>query len=144
MFVRLIYASRATNTMSDDDLLAILDVSRRNNEKANVTGMLVFAEGDFLQVLEGDPKTIAALYERIEDDERHQNCRIFDRSEVSERIFSEWNMGFRQLSKQELTNTPGFVDFFHPEMTPKALQSPTSSAQFLLLGFRDLNQQLAN
>lgn len=138
MLRRLIYASRATQNPEQADLLKLLETARHNNQAANITGMLVFASGDFLQVLEGEHLAIDSLFASISADRRHKNCRILSDTEIKERIFSDWSMGFRKMEKAQLTLRPGFVDFFNPNMTPKPLAHPSSAAQFFLLGFRDL------
>ena len=138
MLRRLIYTSRASQTMTPATLLDILDTSRHNNDSRAITGMLVFANGDFLQVIEGPEDAIETLFNRIQDDPRHTHCRVFSDTTIAERLFKDWHMGFREIDKSELTQRPGFIDFFNPDMTPKALENPISSAQFLLLGFKDL------
>lgn len=138
MLRRLIYGSRAVNPLQQEDLLKILAAARQHNASHAITGMLVFANGDFLQVLEGKHPDIEALYLRICADARHRNCRVLIDTEIQERIFSDWSMGFREIDKITLTRLPGFIDFFNPDMTPKPLDNPSSAAQFFLLGFRAL------
>lgn len=138
MLHRLVYASRANLPMQQHDLLKILDSARAHNVRTAITGMLVYANGDFLQVLEGEQIDIEALYARICADARHRNCRVLSDSEIQERIFSDWSMGFREIDKSDLTQIAGFIDFFNPDMTPKPLVNPSSVAQFFLLGFRAL------
>ena len=50
----LIYASSATKAMSQDELKALLAKARTNNQRDNITGMLLYNDGNFLQVLEGE------------------------------------------------------------------------------------------
>jgi hypothetical protein len=53
MLVRLMYASRAADSVNSDVLAAILKKSKSNNPPIGVTGVLCFSGGIFLQVLEG-------------------------------------------------------------------------------------------
>ncbi len=138
MLRRLIYSSRATREMSKEDLVHILEAARINNQAKQITGMLVFANDDFLQALEGEHDVLEALYQSISDDPRNKHCRILSDTEIEERIFPDWSMGFLEIDKADLTQRPGFIDFFNPDMTPRALVNPTSAAQFFLLGFRGL------
>lgn len=144
MLRRLIYSSRATREMSKEDLLQMLEAARIKNLAKGITGMLVFANNDFLQALEGEHDALEALYETISDDPRNKLCRILSDTEIQERIFPDWSMGFLEIDKADLTQRPGFVDFFNPDMTPKTLVNPTSAAQFFLLGFRGLQLENEN
>jgi hypothetical protein len=119
-------------------LEALLAQSRRNNAHAQITGMLVHAAGDFLQVLEGPPAAVEALFQLISQDPRHEQCRVLSDVAAEARVFADWNMGFEQVRRDELALLPGFCDFFNPDLTPRPLEGPTSAAQFLLLGFRSL------
>ena len=59
MLVRLMYASRATETVRPEALNAILRKSTHNNPTVGVTGVLCFSGEIFLQVLEGgDRKSV--------------------------------------------------------------------------------------
>ncbi|MEM1409034.1 MAG: BLUF domain-containing protein, partial [Bacteroidota bacterium] len=72
----LIYVSYATRKPSTDDLKEIAQVSQRNNQSTGITGMLVYLEGKYLQVLEGKKEAILSLYETIAGDARHRGQRI--------------------------------------------------------------------
>jgi hypothetical protein len=54
----LVYVSSAVNLFSDEDLIQLLEVSRRNNEKAEITGLLLYSSGNFMQTLEGPEKAV--------------------------------------------------------------------------------------
>jgi hypothetical protein len=144
MLRRIVYASRAVSDMQPADLLQILQSARRNNRANGITGILVYANGDFLQALEGEASAIEQLYEVIEQDPRHEHCRILNKIEIQERLFENWDMGFQEIDRSDLAKREGFVDFFNADLTPKPLVNPTTSAQFLLLGFRSLKLTNAN
>ncbi|MEM6661698.1 MAG: BLUF domain-containing protein [Pseudomonadota bacterium] len=95
LFQRLIYTSDAVSDFHEEDLSQILDVSRRNNAICGVTGLLVYAEGHFLQLLEGRKTDVDDRYARIVTDNRHQNCKIVHRQSAPSRCFPKWEMGFK-------------------------------------------------
>ena len=97
--IQLIYTSAALKLMDDEELDSILLDARAGNAKAGVTGMLLYAEGTFFQVLEGDGPVVRALFERISADTRHRGVIKLVEREISERTFSEWSMGFRRYDK---------------------------------------------
>jgi len=93
MLVRLMYASRATETVRADTLSAILKQSTQNNPGAGVTGVLCFSGDIFLQVLEGGRTQVSTLYNRIVQDTRHANVVLLTYEEIEERRFAGWSMG---------------------------------------------------
>ncbi len=96
MLKSLVYtSSAATFDVTDDELNEILEASRSNNKAAGVTGMLLFAEGSFIQVLEGAPADVDEIYARICADPRHdQLLKLYDHP-IPNRNFPEWSMGYR-------------------------------------------------
>lgn len=110
--LQLIYASAATVHFSEDDLVELLRIARVNNSKVGVTGMLVYQDGAFLQILEGEEEAVRQVYEKIEGDARHNNVKLLLRSEIEERSFGEWQMGFFDATGEQLECFPGFCDFF--------------------------------
>jgi hypothetical protein len=91
---QLMYASTAAWTMDRGDLNDILDVSRANNRRLGVTGLLLHLDHGFLQVLEGPKDAVLAVFDQIDRDHRHIGVRILIQQEVPERLFGEWSMGF--------------------------------------------------
>lgn len=96
---RIIYVSTATSAFSDDELSSLLEGARVRNLGSNVTGMLVFSGGDFLQVLEGEPSQVIATYDRIAQDQRHADITVLQRGVgYGPRLFAGWTMGFKAMS----------------------------------------------
>jgi hypothetical protein len=99
MLVRLTYASRASDGISAETLTSILKTSRAHNLDVGVTGVLVFSDGIFLQVLEGGRDSVSALYNRIAQDKRHRDVVLLGYDEIAERRFAGWAMGQANLSR---------------------------------------------
>jgi len=92
---QLLYASNTSRNVSDAELDDILAASRRNNTAVAVTGILLYVEGGFMQVLEGGDVAVSAVYERIAKDKRHWNTQVLlDRQ--APRAFADWSMGFER------------------------------------------------
>ena len=98
MLVRLMYASRAAESVNHDTLAAILKKARAHNPAVGVTGVLCFSEGLFLQVLEGGRQQVSHLYNRIANDPRHRDVVLLSYEEIGERRFAGWTMGQVNLS----------------------------------------------
>lgn len=111
MIFTLVYISKATQEMSEEELVDLLNVSRRNNILKNVTGMLLFRNGEFMQALEGDKKSVEELFKTISKDDRHDAITVLSRKEIVERVFDNWSMGFENLSGNALADIDGYSDF---------------------------------
>ena len=99
MLVRLMYASRAANSVNQNELVSILKKSKANNAEVGVTGVLCFSSGIFLQVLEGGRLQVSALYNKIAADPRHHDVVLLSYEEVEERRFAGWSMGRANLAR---------------------------------------------
>lgn len=90
----IIYVSLASEEMSSQQLEALLTYCRLQNEKSQVTGVLIYHQREFLQLLEGEADMVTALFEQIEFDQRHQQVyKIWD-GPISERSYARWSMAF--------------------------------------------------
>ena len=85
----LIYVSSATKLMDDDDLLALQRQASEYNNKTSVTGMLLYQDGTFMQMLEGEKKTVLNLYDKIQTDARHKGIITILQGKYSRKEFPE-------------------------------------------------------
>ena len=95
---RIIYISTAPAPMEPEEIAALLAISRRNNAAAGITGLLIYHDASFLQVLEGEDPALSACLDRIARDPRHRWLIVLWRGAVAERAFPEWQMGYARLS----------------------------------------------
>lgn len=103
---RLIYVSSAADTLTADDLQAIVATAQRNNAAREITGVLLFNGLNFLQVLEGPRRQVEQLYTQITMDRRHVSVgKVLDEA-MEERLFSKWPMAHRLEKTKHL---PGAV-----------------------------------
>lgn len=90
---QLVYGSSSIAPVSTEVLASILQSSRRNNAAVGVTGALLYDDGCFLQVLEGEPDAVAGVFSRVLRDDRHRRMLTLLDRVVPERTFPEWSMG---------------------------------------------------
>ena len=96
---QVLYTSEAGYAFTRDDLALLLTGARRRNAAVDLTGMLVFAQNLFLQVLEGRAEDVLATFARIEVDSRHKNITtLFRGNAPAGRLFAEWAMGFHLIA----------------------------------------------
>jgi hypothetical protein len=91
-FLSIVYVSDATELFDDDDLSAILASSRSNNLLTQVTGMLLYRDGRFLQVLEGPESFVRGRMAVIAADPRHTEVRVLLEENIDQRRFPHWTM----------------------------------------------------
>ena len=94
MLTRLIYASSIAIPLNPSVVQEIVDKAREANQRRQITGMLVFDSGSFLQVLEGGREVVSSVFCRIAADPRHQRVQLLESVPVHERQFATWSMGF--------------------------------------------------
>lgn len=104
LMIRTVYLSTAVGVLRADELDRIWLRARAANASAGITGLMLFHQGVFLQVLEGPAAGVASLMERIRRDRRHAGIVVLESGEVSERAFADSPMVYvsgRNLSAGE-------------------------------------------
>lgn len=94
----LLYVSFATRRMSDADLVELAAQSARDNRILDVTGILMYEDGIFLQVLEGDRDVVRDLMQKIVEDKRHERLAVLLEEDVERRHFPDWHMALADPS----------------------------------------------
>jgi len=132
--IHCIYASTAAAIFKESDIPALLDHARAANTERDLTGMLLYIDGGFFQVLEGDDAVVDEVYGRIERDPRHTKITLIIREPIAARDFGEWTMGFRTVDPREAGKLIGENDFFKSASCVTQLDS--GRAKKLLAAFR--------
>lgn len=92
--VTFIYFSHAVQSFGDKLLMELLRESQNNNRRVNVTGMLLYHDGNFLQALEGRKPDVEEVFRRIAKDSRHAGIISSTMMPLPARQFADWSMGF--------------------------------------------------
>jgi len=111
--IQLIYSSAASHVFSRKQLTDLLISARKKNDRLGITGILLYTDGSFFQVLEGEAETVDAIFKTITADDRHTQITIILREAISNRLFEDWTMAYAQLSSEEVNVILGSNDFFH-------------------------------
>ena len=104
--IQISYISTPSRQLSSEELKELLASCRRYNAAHGVTGMLLYYNSIFLQVLEGDEAEVDALMERISKDPRHADIKMLRRREIEQREFPDWHMAFRRLTGEHFSTIP--------------------------------------
>ena len=127
----LVYTSIASRKMSDDDLKVLLKTIRKNNEIRQVTGILLYLDPFFIQVLEGEEGIVNNLFTRIKQDSRHNKVSLIYRKPIDERYFSNWTMGFSKITYENVSTMEGFSDFLQRPTVEFFSNSPSKVDELL-------------
>lgn len=132
----LVYVSAAVIPFSNVQLIELLQKSRENNEGLGITGMLLYKEGNFMQVLEGEEDSVLSLKARIAADSRHRGMAILRAGAIRHREFSDWSMGFSNLNSPDVLSIPGYSRFLSTPLTRDAFADHPAASKELLLLFK--------
>lgn len=99
------------------ELRALLALSVRRNRALGVTGMLLYARGGFMQLLEGEEEAVKGLFDFVRRDDRHCRVTVLVQGPVMERTFADWAMAYRCLDG-EAADEPARDDGLPAELAP--------------------------
>ena len=110
---RLAYFSSALQKFSKPQLLELLSKAREKNAALGITGMLLYKDGNLMQMIEGEEAPLHSLFKSISSDVRHHQILVIFDEPVKERLFADWTMGFHDLDDPALETLPGFSAFMN-------------------------------
>lgn len=119
--MQLVYASMATKPLAEEALKELVTNSRANNGRLGITGLLLYKNASFLQVLEGEEGKTARLFEKIRLDSRHDGLVMLRRRAVAERSFPDWAMGYVFVPERLHEPLAGFLDFLRARKFPELI-----------------------
>jgi hypothetical protein len=89
------YLSQSKLDWTDEAIDQLLERSKQNNATRGITGAMIYANGYFMQLIEGPQIAVDALYSVIEADPRHEVLSLLNDQEIEDRHFSDWAMEYR-------------------------------------------------
>ena len=122
MLIQSVYTSAAIQPMPKSKLYKILVDSRVRNKLADVTGLLVYVDGTFLQLLEDEQEIVSNLLDKISKDPRHTDVKVVYKTGVERRTFNDWQMAYVSPSPKELATWAGLSNTTTLESTLKTLE----------------------
>lgn len=92
MLFTLTYVSFETRPFSSGALGVLIRQAARDNARDGITGVLLYADGYFVQRLEGPRDAVMDLFGRIRQDDRHEVLMLTDVKAIDARTFDGWGM----------------------------------------------------
>jgi hypothetical protein len=93
--------------MTVTGLEEILTDARTGNQARNVTGALVYVDGVFFQIIEGEKDVVHNLMASIASDSRHHSVKVFYEAEVDVRAFESWSMAYLTPTAEQMSKWAG-------------------------------------
>ncbi|WP_439132220.1 BLUF domain-containing protein [Polaribacter sp.] len=121
MIQQIVYYSISETEMNKNTISEILEPSRINNAKKDITGCLLYHDKVFLQLLEGEKEAVSTLYKTIEKDERHSNVTLIIEESINKRMYPNWSMAFHEFEKNKsyIDKFAQSIDFFSKSVPKK-------------------------
>jgi hypothetical protein len=93
--------------MTATGLEEILLDARAGNNARDITGILVYVDGVFLQIIEGDREAVLHLMTSLGKDSRHNSIKIIHEAEIEERTFASWRMAYLDATPEQMAAWAG-------------------------------------
>ena len=108
MIARILYQSTATQDFGSLALFKLLTEAQIRNAHLEITGHLLFQDGQFTQCIEGPAANVELLWQSVLRDKRHHNIELLVRHECTTRRFPEWSMAFSTYQTLYVHGMQGF------------------------------------
>ena len=106
----IVYISNAIQLFEEEELEELFVLTKSTNTLKDITGILFYRDGTFMQILEGRKSEIEELFERIQQDARHNNITKILKRNVDERLFTSYQTGFSVFKNyKELDRLESFL-----------------------------------
>jgi len=132
--IHVIYVSSAAPDISEHDTVKFLNEARKANRKNDVSGMMLYIGGCFLQLLEGEAVKVDIVRGTIFQDKREM--RMVLREPIAEREFPEWTMGFEAVAPLEAARLLGEPLLFNSVSRVARIDSNSAKTLLSIIGRR--------
>ena len=126
----LVYVSSASHRVTAPEINHLLERARARNVQEQITGVLLYSHGNFMQYLEGPAAGMAKVYEAIKSDKLHHGIIELLREPIVSREFADWSMAFRSVSAFGMSSPEKFDSSVIPMIDP-ATAAPSGTHSLL-------------
>ncbi len=134
--IRVVYVCSTSTGINEHEILRLLKQARIANRKQDVSGMLLYIGGCFLQALEGEAAMVDAVSGTIFRDKPRLRLTQIVREPIAEREFSEWTMGFATVDPLEAGRLLGDDNLFRAATSIPRLDAQGASTLLTIFGRR--------
>jgi len=134
----IIYISQAKAETTLTTLVVLLMQARALNKQQQITGALVYGDGQYMQVMEGEEAVLHDLYERVAKDTRHFNVRKLAEGPIEARTFGDWTMAFGEVPAAEFQVLRTIAEYQTPDEAANQLDAHQATDGQLLNKMKEL------
>jgi hypothetical protein len=131
----IIYLSWAVSPFTSLQLKELLTLARRRNTELAITGLLLYGNQRFMQILEGEEEEVRALYELIKRDPNHHCIIAYADKPIAQRTFAQWAMAFQPSCPQQAAEMAGYLGSTDVAVNVSSLSATDKSLFDLLRSF---------
>ncbi|WP_410499079.1 BLUF domain-containing protein [Chitinibacter sp. S2-10] len=95
MLLAITYVSHSSHLLTEEMRFQLMRECELRNAHQNITGLLLYQQGYFLQYLEGPPDTVRKVFASISKDPRNEEVELMSEEVILKRRFPNWSMFFR-------------------------------------------------
>jgi len=117
----IVYVSASTRLLTENELRVILIENELKNRYKDISGLLLYSAGIFMQVLEGNRTNVEEAYQLIGDDIWHKDVIKLSEGNCWDRFFANWYMSFNTQHPQSFAAYKGYIEpalILLPNKTP--------------------------
>lgn len=134
--IYLVYASTATHSLNAAEIAALFQKCRENNRRNGITGLLLYSNGQFIQLVEGHEADVMRCYEKICHDPRHTGVLKLVQKPLRGRVFKDWSMAIPDGEADSAKLPEGFSSFLREPVAVADYGGSIHEGLFLLLSFK--------
>ena len=90
----IVYLSSASDELEIAEISKILSFTEESNNNHDITGLLLFSDGNFFQIIEGEKNSMLKLFETIKRDDRHRNIQQIFGEEINKGAYDLYATNF--------------------------------------------------
>ena len=114
----ILYVSQATDALDQSAQIALREKAILNAHIKDITGVLVYRKGFFMQYIEGQEQAVHELFSKLRGNDRHFNVRILSQGAVEARLFFDWTIR-RVLGENPRPSSQSLIDLFETVLSSK-------------------------
>jgi hypothetical protein len=135
--IHIVYVSFSEKELAEIELQELLTDIRARNYKQKITGLLLYNDGSFIQIIEGPKQVIHNLFDKIKIDSRHSNIVLLLDNSIKKRAFPDWSMGYYRITDEQGKKVPGYSDFMNADNSSEFLKGACKDVMKLLNSFKE-------
>ena len=116
------YVSTAAKELYKIEINQILELTEKKNNENDLSGILLYSDGNFFQVIEGEKDQVDEIFTVIKQDSRHFNIFTIFEKQISATNFEDYKVDFLTVSmrkdQKELQPYIKQIDKLNKEIRP--------------------------